>query len=227
MDVINNVSAGELTWFPRLGYGYVNPDLSPVMYDKGYFEEYEKRDASNTSGPLCVARRELVERFCCAEGMDDQGEVVVDIGIGAGAFVRDRIARDLPVAGYDVMPDSIVWLKHRNLWWDPYMSPMYAATFWDSLEHIERMRRIIGRVVRWCFVSMPIYENSSAVLSSKHFKPGEHIWYFTRWGLIDFMRREGFEMKAADAREVVCGREDIGSFAFERVEWEMYLAEAE
>ncbi len=48
------------------------------------------------------------------------------------------------------------------------------------------------------------------------FKPGEHIYYFTRAGLVRWMEAHGFKLLEHNDVEVECGREAIGSFAFVR-----------
>jgi hypothetical protein len=55
------------------------------------------------------------------------------------------------------------------------------------------------------------------VLRSKHFRPQEHIWYFTREGLVNAMKACGFSLVAESDFETELGREDIGTFAFRRV----------
>ena len=99
--------------------------------------------------------------------------------------------------------------KHPNFGWP-------AMTFWDSLEHIPDPEAALKNVGDWAFVSMPIYKDQADCLKSKHFKPGEHIWFFTDWGFIDWMDRQGFEMMERNDIESKLGREGILSYAFRR-----------
>ncbi len=52
---------------------------------------------------------------------------------------------------------------------------------------------------------------------SRHFRRDEHYWYFTDAGLCVWMDRHGFQLRERDNIETLLGREDISSYAFERV----------
>lgn len=224
MDPIDLIRSGELAWFQDRGFGYCDPRHAPVPYDDRYFEEYQRRDSSETSDPLCKARFDLVQaHYDPARASEEDAlqlpPLLIDVGIGAGAFIRHWLARNQGgIVGYDIMPAAVCWLAHRDLYRELYAEgPFWAATFWDSLEHIADPAAALARVSRWAFISMPIYESAAHCRSSKHFKPGEHLWYFTQRGLVDFMGRQGFALREHSQCEIACGREDIGAFAFERV----------
>ena len=68
----------------------------------------------------------------------------------------------------------------------------------------------------WLFMSLPVFNDVDHVLRSKHFKPDEHFWYFTRDGLVAAMLMCGFKLVAESDVESELGREDIGTFAFRR-----------
>jgi len=93
---------------------------------------------------------------------------------------------------------------------------MQAISLWDVLEHIHDFRSLLASVRSWVFVSVPIFADRDYVLRSKHFRPQEHVWYFTARGLIDVMRALGFECIEQSDVESRIGREDIGTFAFRR-----------
>jgi len=90
-------------------------------------------------------------------------------------------------------------------------------TLWDVLEHIPNYQLLLANVREWLFVSLPIFRDAEHVLRSKHFRPTEHCWYFTRDGLVYAMKQCGFELVAESTFETDLGREDIGTFAFQRV----------
>jgi hypothetical protein len=54
------------------------------------------------------------------------------------------------------------------------------------------------------------------IAQSRHFKPGEHYWYFTTAGLIAWFWKLGFTCREANSMETMAGREDIGTFVFQR-----------
>ena len=137
---------------------------------------------------------------------------VVDIGIGAGAFVQARAN----TRGYDVNPAGVQWLRERDLYCDPYSEAVAAITLWDVLEHIPDFDRLLARVTSRVFVSMPVFGGPKEVLTSKHFRPDEHCWYFTSFGFLAVMRMLGWELLEHNEEESRLGRDGIASFAFQR-----------
>lgn len=139
---------------------------------------------------------------------------IIDIGIGGGAFVNE-----MDCFGYDVNEKAIEWLLDRFSFIDPYDAgdkSINAITCWDSLEHIPEPERLIEKVKNYVFVSIPIFNSGFHVLKSKHFKPGEHLWYFTNNGLIDWFDRLGFDCIDSNKMESDLGREGIYTYAFRR-----------
>ena len=84
------------------------------------------------------------------------------------------------------------------------------------LEHLEDPTKILERVSDWVFISIPIFTGPEDARNSKHYKPGEHIWYFTEKGLILFMKMQGFGFIDSNRMEEDIGREGIGSYVFKR-----------
>jgi len=91
-----------------------------------------------------------------------------------------------------------------------------AITCWDSLEHIPEPEKLLAKVEKYVFVSMPIYDDMNDCLNSKHYKPGEHLHYFTARGFKLFMRQNGFDLLSSSAIESELGRDGIMSFVFKR-----------
>lgn len=190
-----------LLWSDELGMGY-HP-RPPMDYSGPYFEKYQLLDATPMGAALTLARMELV-------GKHFRG-LIVDIGIGGGRFVTESGCQ-----GFDVNPEAVDWLKQQGRYLDPYQQSVPAITCWDSLEHIAEPEKLIARARQWVFVSMPIYRDAQDCLSSKHFKPGEHLWYWSLDGLVDWFDRLGFELREINHAESELGREGITSFAFRR-----------
>jgi len=141
---------------------------------------------------------------------------LIDVGIGCGAFVELRNTRGRTTYGYDINPTGLEWLEQRNLLVDPYLVTFDAVAMWDVLEHMADFQLLLDNVRDWIFLSLPIFYSAEHALGSKHFRPDEHFWYFTRDGLIYAMRMCGFELVSASNVETELGREDIGTFAFRR-----------
>lgn len=191
----------KLKWYPEIGVGFYPVEDSP--YDAAYWAKYRKMDRTPVGDALTAARVQLVRKYGVGP--------LVDIGIGGGRFVEDFGAY-----GYDINPEAVAWLEANGRYLNPYMQRVEMATFWDSLEHIHDPRMILANVRRYAFVSCPIFDDAAHVLRSKHFRKDEHCWYFTQEGIVWFMERYGFSLREANRMEEECGREDIGTFVFER-----------
>lgn len=202
ISLVDCLGADRLCWFPQIGVGYYPVRAMP--YDAAYWERYRAMDHTPAGDALTAARLNLVSEHFNGE--------VVDIGIGGGRFVEERPQ----TFGYDVNPEAVRWLKGVGRWRDPYAGPVDAASFWDSLEHIENPAPLLANIRLFAFVSAPVFTGPEHVLHSKHFRPTEHFWYYTVDGLRWLMYRHGFEMVSASRVEEECGREDIGTFVFAR-----------
>lgn len=193
-------------WSNELGYGWHS---GPAMsYDDGYFEHYRKLDQTPMATALTRARIELVGKYV-------EPNEVLDIGIGGGRFVLEA-----GCMGYDVSQDARNWLRDQHRYGDPYETngrTVKSISCWDSLEHIPEPEKLLDRVSDWLFVSMPIYTGMEDALASKHYKPGEHLWYFRLDGFVKWCAAQGFECVEINQAETELGREGITSFAFKRV----------
>lgn len=190
-----------LLWSEELGMGY-HP-RPPMDYSGPYFEKYQVLDATPMGAELTAARVAMVKRHYAGG--------VVDIGIGGGRFVLDADGW-----GYDVNADAVAWLKGRERYFDVYAHATEAISCWDSLEHIPEPEKLLDQVGEWVFVSMPVYRDQRDCLASKHYKPGEHLHYWSTRGLISWFARQGFGCVEINERESELGREGITSFAFRR-----------
>lgn len=195
-----------MIWIPDLGLGYCPQQATPDFYGKDYWDEYIKRSQTEMGRQITESRCELVKKHIGARAS------VLDIGIGCGHFIETRGF----TFGHDVNPIGIQWLEDRHLYRDP-LNGFSNMTFWDALEHIPNASDVMGACKSHAFVTMPIYRDESSIRESRHFKPGEHIWYFTRDGLIRWSNGLGFQMVEHNDDETKIGRVDIETFVFKRV----------
>lgn len=189
-----------LLWSEELGMGF-HP-RPPMDYSGPYFEKYQALDATPMGASLTAARVDMVQRHFDGE--------VLDVGIGGGRFVIESGGK-----GFDVNEEAVQWLKSRNAYADPYKG-VAAITCWDSLEHVPDPEALVSSVGEWVFVSMPVYKDQADCLKSKHFKPGEHLHYWSVRGLIGWFAKMNFGCVEINERESDLGREGITSFAFRR-----------
>jgi hypothetical protein len=188
----------ELEWDDR-GWGFLPPD-GPCMKD--YWTDYQLLDATPMGRVLTALRAGFVNGHVT---LTDDG--LVDVGIGGGAFCEY-----MDCLGIDIDTQALEWLG--VLRWEG--QPVDVMTFWDSLEHIADPADYLDKVRNMVFVSTPIYLDQSDALTSKHYKPNEHLWYFTHDGLLAFMDMHGLTCIAHNGLEIDAGREGIRSYAFER-----------
>lgn len=188
--------------------------VGTAPYDSEYFARFQRQASEPIGVALMQARREFVRRHWLGQ--------LLDVGIGGGAFVElmneGADGREgWPCLGYDVNPVGVRWLQDRGQWLDPYQHRVGAACCWDVLEHMPDFRQFTRRVQQWLFVSIPIFASAEHCAASKHFRPDEHVWYFTHSGFLATMAEQGWECRQSSRFESVLGREDIGSYALQRV----------
>ena len=205
--LVGSMGADGLVWLPQFGVGYL-PKFAPEIYDHGYFEKYQHMAETPMGEAITRERADFVSTFY-------QGPLV-DIGIGSGQFVEAFPAPQC--RGYDINPEAIAWLQQRGLWCDPWSEPVPAMCFFDSLEHIPDPGPLLANARGWVFVSIPIVpEGAVPGPWWRHYRPGEHLLYVTRLGLMELMMRFGFECVGRDEFETRLGRQDIETFAFKRI----------
>jgi len=188
----------------QIGYYPVN---GPVPYDRAYFDKYVAYAETEMGRRITEFRVKLTNSV--TRGM------VIDVGCGAGQFIATR---GMEIThGFDINPSSVEWLKKNNVYATPYRPNNYdCMTFWDSLEHIASPLTLLQYCKRYVIVSIPIFSGPGHVVVSKHFRPDEHYWYFTKHGLVEFMRMAGFSFVSIHDDETRLGREDIETFVFHR-----------
>lgn len=196
----------QLSWRGDHGFYPVDPRQWP--YDCAYFDKYLGYAETEMGRALTRARLDLVRRYWDGP--------ILDFGIGCGAFVEAHGN----AKGFDVNPAAVDWLLERGRFDDPWRDGFRAnvMTFWDSLEHVLEIDRLLDRVDRYAFVSIPIFDSYGDVCASRHFRIDEHYWYFTHNGFIRYMRERGFSLIHANSMETRLGRESIETFVFERVQ---------
>lgn len=187
------------------------PCYSPLEYGKDYFDRYQSLKGSSVARCLNQKRTQLLSKYGSRWNLD--------IGVGSGEFIETFEAGGGESLGYDVNPFGITWLRDRGCFFDPHhdiSSEIFdTATMWDSLEHLPNpscLLKLLG--VRLIFISIPVINDFQFLTTWKHFKPDEHIFYFSERGLEFLMNANGFRLLEKNRMEEECGREDIGTFVF-------------
>jgi SAM-dependent methyltransferase len=217
-ESLGTVVDGDITFSEELGIA-VQTDLHSavaVPYDLDYFQKYQRYENSPIARAINRGRIKLVQKYCGQSA-------IIDIGIGSGEFLRvnDQTRGAHAAYGFDVNPYAVELLNEENRFINPYLGipeVFGGMTCWDSLEHLRNPDVLVKCLHpgQHLFLSLPIFFDLRRIRESKHYRPNEHFYYFTERGLVRWLREFGFELLERSTFEIVAGREDIYSYAFQR-----------
>lgn len=203
---VKGIDDGELVLLFDQGMAYQRDQSQRVPYDEAYFNKCSGYEGQEIAEKLNAGRIAMVERHY---GVG----TVADIGIGSGEFIRKRPN----TYGVDINPVARQWLKDNDLWADD-LRAFKAFTMFDVIEHCPDPTEYFGKMRdgSYLFASIPIFNDLTRIRESKHYRPGEHLYYWTEEGFVSWMRLHRFELLECSDFETKAGREDILSFAFIR-----------
>ena len=178
----------NLTACDECGHAFQTDMTITVSYDADYAHQYDSRPVREMS--------ELRWQFIQTHLNLPKGSRILDVGYGNGAFLKRAREAGMQIYGIDVHSEDF---GVPNVTFDTDLH-FDLVCFFDSLEHFpdfELVRKLSAENV---IVSIP---NTPSVLltnptSWRHYKPGEHLHYFSRESLDRFMRAWGFPKKLAD-----------------------------
>lgn len=190
------------------GIAYQADMTARVEYDAAYFDKCAGYEGAPIAQAINAARIGLVARHYAGR--------LCDVGIGSGEFITQRGAGTY---GFDVNPRAVEWLRERALLIG--LRGFGAYSFWDVLEHVQTPAEYLDHVPLhgYLFTSLPIFTDLHSIRASRHYRPGEHLYYFTDEGFIGWMAAHGFGVIEANDDETRAGREAIRSYAFKRFGW--------
>lgn len=189
------------------GVAYQRDMSKLVAYDDAYFNKCLGYEDQEIAVAINAGRIDLVNKHIGIDGK------VLDVGIGSGEFINKRPN----TLGYDVNPRAIRWLKETDRFADNF-DPFDGFTFWDVIEHIEDAEPYFRTmpIGSYLFTSIPIFTDLRKIRESRHYRPGEHLYYWTERGFVDWMAMHRFALIERQDYETVAGRDSIVSFAFRR-----------
>lgn len=190
------------------GIAYQRDMKALISYGAEYFKKVSAYEGNEIAVAVNASRCNLLKKYL------PEGATVLDIGAGTGAFVRAAVAAGFAAKGFDVMPETVAILKKADLYSEE--TSVDGITMWDTIEHLDAPEVRLKRVRRGghIFVSVPIFEDLNKIRESKHYRPGEHLYYWTRDGFIKWMGWYGFRLLEESSHEIDAGREAIGAFVF-------------
>ena len=182
-----------------------------MLYDSAYFAKVAAYEDTDIGRAVNAGRVAMLARNLPAAA------TVLDIGAGTGAFLRSAKAAGFRTSGWDVMEEAVAGLLAAGMYADdPY--GFEAVTLWDTIEHMDqpecRLRSV--RKGAHLFASLPVFTDLRTIRESKHYRPGEHLYYWTTDGFVEWMRLYGFSVLEVSEHEIAAGRESIAAFAFVR-----------
>lgn len=178
--------------------------LYRIKYDKEYFQRYQDRANTGIERALNRKRYNLISKY--RKG----GERIIDVGVGNLSFLKIVGCR---VRGSDINQITISALGNR---YSERINGFDHVTMWDVIEHLENPGEFINQIKRYCYISTPIYTTLCWIEKSKHFKIGEHLWYFTDTGIRNLFDSCGFDCLECNDIEMRCGRESIYTYVFKK-----------
>lgn len=186
-----------------------DPSAGRVQYDEAYYEKVWSYERTDIARAVNIGRCELIGRHI------KKAASILDIGSGSGAFLRAALNANFQACGFEVMPEAVDRLRAIGRY-EERPGRFDAVTFWDSIEHMEDPEIIFRKIMKGAhvFASIPVFRDLTRIRESKHYRPGEHLYYWTPAGFIAWMGAHGFRFLEESDHEVRAGREQIGAFAF-------------
>lgn len=190
------------------GIAYQRDMSARIAYGTDYLAKIGGYDAS-------IARAVNAGRCALVARHATSGSTLLDYGAGDGAFVRAARSWGFDAKGFDVIRAAADALFAAGLY-DDEPAIFDVVTAWDVIEHLEDPGLLLGRVAPQALLccSVPIFADLRAIRHSRHYRPGEHLYYWTDEGFVDWMKRYGFRLAEKSEHEVAAGRESIGAYAF-------------
>jgi cyclopropane fatty-acyl-phospholipid synthase-like methyltransferase len=160
--------------------GYGRPSLQePMQYD----DSYEKKYLSYPENEINKIRL----AFILQEGS------ILDYGCGSGSFVRACREKGYVAYGYDVNNFTADLRPPEGFKPD-------IITAWDSFEHLTDQQQIeffkIAENAKLIVLSIPDFktpEKDESLRQWRHYRPGEHLHYYTVKSLCTRFEKKGFK----------------------------------
>lgn len=169
-----------------------------MLYNLDYYETM-LRNYSATAEQLSKIRWQWIAEV-------DPG-VVLDYGCGCGWFRAWR-PKGVEVYSYDISdyPQTGIELAIYDV-----------VCFWDVIEHIPDFSKIepVLALAKHVAATLPLLPEQETFNGWKHFKPGEHLHYFSESTLNALFARYGFRLKKSGQPECP-PRKDIISVLYEK-----------
>ena len=169
--------------------GYGRPSIqNPIEYTEAYEIKYLGYNEDAINEIRIDAVETILDDLCLHKVAH-----ILDYGCGSGSFVKSARASGFIAYGYDV-----------NRFTDDLRPPFAYApdiiTAWDSFEHLtdkeQKQFFKLARCSKAIILSFPDFStpNETEVLSWRHYRPKEHLHYYTLESITRRFAMEGFKL---------------------------------
>lgn len=215
LSIFDAYDDADLRIYPLAGVAVQIDQSTLVPYDDAYFAKYQGYEG------LPIAER--LNRFRGTFAKTNEVEAVLDIGVGSLQFLRAAVPPQVSKFGYDINPIAIAELQAQGWWLDleslqQVPIKVGVVTLWDTFEHLPDPAWLLAKIrpgQRLC-LSLPIFPDLTKIRESRHYRPNEHLTYWTDGGLRTYFARAGFTLEASSTEETKCGRDSIGSYRYRK-----------
>lgn len=157
--------------------------IEPIKYGKEYLKTYAGRPTIELSW-VRLAFLYLYKHDGC----------ILDIGYGDGEFIRQASRAGYMALGYDNHADDIGVMTVKEL----VPGAFDVVTMFDSFEHMPDLDEPFKASPSLFVVTVPWLPSDvtdESIREWRHYKPNEHLHYFTEKSLISIMSRHGYGME--------------------------------
>ncbi len=164
----------------------LHPDFL-IPYDEDYITKYKQFPLKRMSELRADYLTENVPTF----------KSVLDYGFGTGDFLHTMYNLGYKTYGAEVNPEA--W-QQAPRYIKPYLEGMNidVTTFYDSLEHIPDIEEIMETLqTKYLVISVPNFKGLDNMKNWRHYRPGEHIYYFNLNTLGKFVDKYGYKFITA------------------------------
>lgn len=121
---------------------------------------------------------------------------LLDFGYGFGDFIKAAGFAGYKTYGYDVSDVEVEFDTIENL--DDYPSGRWGVvTMFDSFEHIHDLSIVFDIKTDYFTITVPNFTNrldEDNIRAWRHYKPNEHLHYFTSRALKSLFSRHGYDL---------------------------------
>jgi len=158
-------------------------------YNQSYLEETSRKAGSPLADQIYRNRWDIITQRCT-------GGTLLDYGCGTGAF-HSLAPAGFTVSGWDINPYSAYFGRRPTGTFD-------ILTMWDVMEHLHTpLGPALCYRPQWAFIATP---NAACApmpdfTAWRHYKPSEHVQYYTPKTLAMSMASIGYEAVCVDYSE--------------------------